>query len=58
MDVRVFVSRKSDVADLARFFRFQQGGIRAFLIEDPIGVFVAQNFVVLDEVDVVGLQAL
>src|ERR1700694_203217 len=56
MDVRIFMACKADIAQLSRLAGLFQRPLRAFLVEDPIRVFVADDLVVLNEVDAVGLQ--
>ena len=58
MNVRVLVSSEADIAHFAGFTGFDQGGIGAVFIENAVGIFIAQDFVMLDQIDVIGLQAL
>jgi len=39
MYVRIFVAGEADVTELADFFRIEQGGVRAVVVEDAVGVF-------------------
>ena len=58
MNVRVFMSRKPDEAQFAGLASLDERRVRSFLIKDSVRVFIAQDFVMLNEVDVVGLQPL
>ena len=55
MNARVFVARKTDVADLPRLLRLKRGLEAAFL-DHPIRVAVIHHFVKLPQVEVVGFQ--
>ena len=57
MDARILVPGEADVADLARRARFDQRRVRALGVEDPVRIVEANYFVVLHEVNAVGLQA-
>lgn len=57
VDARVLVAGEADIAQLAGFFGLDERLHGAALGEDPIGVVVAQDLVMLDEVDPVGAQA-
>ena len=56
--MRIFVSGKPDIANLAGFLCFQHGFLRAILGKDAVRIVKANNLVVLDQVKMVGLQAL
>ncbi len=58
MDVRIFVSCEADKTDLPRLPRLHQRRVGSFLVKNTMGVFVPDNFMVLDQVDTVGLQPL
>ena len=58
VNVRVFVTRKTDETDFACFLRFQHRFHRAIFGEDAVGIFEADDFVVLEQVEVIGLQPL
>ena len=57
MDVRVLVPGEADVAELARLPGLDQRRVGAVLVEDAVRILVADDLVVLDQVDAVGLQA-
>ena len=57
MHGRVLVPGEADVAHLAGLFRVQHGGHGALVGEHPVGVFHAQDLVVLEQVEVIGLEA-
>ena len=54
----VLVPGESDVADLARLFCLEHGFLRATLGKDPIRVLHPDHLVMLQQIDMVGLQAL
>ncbi len=56
MDKRILVAGEADVAQLARFFCFQEHLVGAVFVEDAVRVFEADDFMVLDEIDAVGLE--
>src|SRR5262249_22632822 len=56
-DVRVFVPSETDVAELAGLASLDERPMRAVFVEDAMRVFVSQHFMVLDEIDAVGLEA-
>src|SRR3954462_4900242 len=56
MDLRILVPGEPDVTELPRLSRLEQGGVRAFLVEDAVRILEAQDLVVLHEIDPVGLQ--
>ena len=58
MDMRILVSGESDVAGFASFAGVEHSFLGATLGEDTVGVFEADDLVMLDEIDVIGLQAL
>ena len=57
MDVRIFVAGESDVADFAGFLCGECRFHGAAVGEDAVGIVEANDFVVLDEINVIGLQA-
>ena len=57
MDGGIFVAGEADVADLAGLAGGDGGVDGAAVGEDAVGVFHADDFVELDEVDVVGVEA-
>src|SRR5437867_8496910 len=57
MDARILVPGESDVANLACGARLDQRCIRTFGIEDPVRILEANHFVVLNEIDPIGLQS-
>src|SRR5207253_8354339 len=57
-DPRILVTGEPDVADLAGLARVEERAVRAFLVENAVRILVAQNLVMLNEIDMVGLQAL
>jgi len=57
VDARIFVAGEADVTQLARLLCGDQSGIRPIVIEDAMRVFVAKNFVVLNEVDAIHFHA-
>jgi hypothetical protein len=58
MNLGGFVPSEANVSKLASFTRFNQSGIRSFFVEHSMRVFVPDDFVVLDEIDAINLQAL
>jgi hypothetical protein len=58
MNLGVFVPSETNVSELASFTRLNQGGIRPFFVEHSMRVFVPDDFVVLDEINAINLQAL
>src|SRR5581483_1894814 len=56
MDMRVLVSGEADEPEFAGLLGLDERGVGAVLGEGTIRIFVADYFVMLDEVDVVGLQ--
>src|SRR6266481_483934 len=56
MDSRILVSGETDITQFARVASLDQSGIGAFGIEYAMGIFKAQNLVMLDQVDAVDLQ--
>src|ERR1022692_1971619 len=57
MNVRVLVAGESDVANLARFPRLHNRFIGPALREYAIGIIEANDFVMLHQINMVGLQA-
>jgi hypothetical protein len=57
VDVRVLVSGEADVTELARFARLDERPVGAVVIENAVRILVAENLVVLDQVNAVGLEA-
>ena len=57
MDARVLVAGEADVAELARLPRLEERRVGAVVVEDAVRILVADDLVVLDQVDAVGLQA-
>src|SRR6266568_3974551 len=57
MDSRILVPGEADIPEFARGTRFAQRGVCALGIEDPVRILEAYDFVVLDQIDVIGLQA-
>ena len=58
MNVRILVAGEPDVAQLPGLTRLEQRRVGPLLIEDPMGILVSENLVMLDQVDVIHLQAL
>jgi hypothetical protein len=56
VDPRVLVTGEADIAQLAGLTRLDERGVGAFVVEDPVGILVAEDLMVLDQVDPVGLQ--
>ena len=57
VDARVLVPGEADVAELPRLPPLDQRRVRSFLlVEDPMGILVADDLVMLHEVDAVGLE--
>ena len=56
MDVRIFVAGEADVADLAGLLALRGAPLGASSIEDAVRIVEADDLVVLDQVDVVGLR--
>ena len=57
MNARVLVAGEADVAELSRLSRLDERSVGAVVVEDAVRILVAQDLVVLDQVDAVGLQA-
>src|SRR5262249_35068197 len=57
VDPRVLVPGKSKIAELAGLAGRQKCAMCAFLVEDAIGIFKAQDLVVLYEIDTVDAKA-
>jgi hypothetical protein len=57
VDARVFVAGEADVAELARLARLDERRMGAVCSENAMWILVAENLVVLDQVDAVGLEA-
>ena len=58
MHVRILVTGEADEAKLPLLPRIEQCGVRAFLVEHPVGILEADDLVMLHQIDVIGLQAL
>jgi hypothetical protein len=58
MDQRILVPGKTDVANLAGFLRLQQSLDWPLDGKETVGIFEADIFVILDQIDVVCLEAL
>src|SRR5437879_7201728 len=58
MDARVFVSRETDVTNFAGLSSSNKSGIGSIGIENAVRIFVAENFVVLDQVNLVHTEPL
>src|SRR2546423_5827055 len=56
MDMRILVSGKSDIPDLARLPGIYQRAVCALLVENSMRIFIAEDLVMLDQIDPVGLQ--
>src|SRR5437660_3328981 len=56
MDLGILVSREADIPDLARSLRVDERTIGAFLVEDPMWIVVAQDLMMLYEIDAIGPQ--
>src|ERR1022692_1342246 len=57
MNVRIFVTGESDVANLARFLGLQNGFHGSALRKYAIGIIEANDFMMLHQIDVVCLEA-
>jgi len=57
VDVGIFVAGKSDVSNLAGFLCGQDRLHCPTFRENTVGIVEANNFVMLQQIDVVGLQA-
>src|SRR5690242_14374047 len=53
MDARIFVSGETDVSNLTCCASSNQGSVRTIGIENAVLIFVTQNFVMLDQVNVI-----
>src|SRR5687768_4504112 len=51
MDVRILVTGKADVADLAGRPRIDERGVGPVIVKHPVRILVANHFMVLDQVD-------
>ena len=56
MDHGVLVSGEADVADLSRLFGVEKGLHRAVGRKDAVGIFEANDFVMLHQVDVIDAE--
>jgi predicted metalloprotease len=54
---RVLETGEADVPELPRLARLHQRGVGALVVEDPVRVLVADDLVVLDEVDPIRPEA-
>src|SRR5438105_12194393 len=54
---RVFVSGKADVTDLTRFSGLQHCFLSSALAKDAVGILRTNHFVMLEEIDVIGLKS-
>src|SRR5213595_1549970 len=57
MYVRIFVAGESNVTKLPSFARFNQRGIRSFRVKDTMWIVKPDNFMMLDQIDVVDSKA-
>ena len=48
VDPRIFVPGETDVAHLAGFLCFHQGGVGAVVLENAVGVLITEDLVMLD----------
>ena len=53
---RIFVSGKTDVTDLTCFSGLQHCFLSSTLAKDAIGIFRTNHFVMLEEIDMIGLE--
>ena len=58
VNTRILVAGKSDVPNFACSARFNQCRMGAVLMEDPVRVFVPENLMMLDEIDMIDGEAL
>jgi hypothetical protein len=58
MNLRGFVPSEANVSELASFTRLNQSSICPFWVEHSMRVLESEDFVVLDEIDAINLQAL
>jgi hypothetical protein len=58
MNLGGFVPSEANVSELASFPRLNQGSICPFWVENSMRVLEPEDFVVLDEIDAINLQAL
>jgi len=58
VDVRVFVAGETDETNLASFLGVEHGLLRAALGKDAVRIFKADDLVMLNEIETVGLEAL
>src|SRR5580704_7722172 len=58
MDVGILVSREADIPELACCSPVDERAIGAFVVEDSMRIVVAQDLVMLNEIDAIGLQPL
>src|SRR5258708_20661778 len=56
MDVGIFVSREADIPYFASSLPVDERAIGAFLVEDSMRIVIPQDFVMLHEIDAIGLQ--
>src|SRR5262245_35941179 len=53
---RILMTSESDETNLSRLARFEQRRVCTFFSKDAMRIFVAQNLVMLDQIDMIGLQ--
>src|SRR5260370_30696582 len=58
MYARIFVASESDVANLPSFARFKERGVRSLRMKDTVRIVKPDDLVVLDQINVGGLQTL
>ena len=55
VDPWILVSCEADEPQLPRLLRLEQRSLCALVVEDPVRILEPQHFVVLNEIDAVGL---
>jgi hypothetical protein len=56
VNLRVLVSREADVSQLASLTRLDECRVGTLLVEDPMRVVESDHLVMLNQIDVIGLQ--
>src|ERR1700737_2165758 len=57
MNVGILVPGESDEPDLARLLSIDERAVGDLLVENAMRIFIAEDLVMLDEIDPVGLQS-
>ena len=58
VNVRILVPREADVTNLARCSGSYKSGVGSVGIENAVRIFVSENFVMLNQIDVIDTESL